>query len=102
MSHIADRGEFIDVLRSLCRNNVLIVVGDVIGVERAVIDSNIVYRSHLPLIKFGLVHMYENPDGFPHTTYYRLSPKGRAFADQMLSTWQARPLHERLFIRLVG
>lgn len=97
---IPDRGEFIDALRALGRGRVM--VGFDAGGGRCVLDGAVVYTAHRPLVQFGLVDEVANPDGFEGARYYRLSRRGRAFAEKAFSAWRRRPLLERLAVRLMG
>lgn len=97
---VADRGEFIDVLRALRRGHVLVHAGDHAG--SWVVDGCAVYSSCDPLLRYELVREFENPEGFEHVHYFRLTERGRDFADRALTAWRERPLLERLMIRLVG
>ena len=59
-------------------------------------------RAHRTLLHFGLVSEFANPQGFPSVKYYRLSERGRDFADRACDSWRRRPLLERLAVRLTG
>jgi hypothetical protein len=97
---IADRGEFVDVLRALARGRVLVRLGDHGG--GCTIDGGIVYHSYRALERYGLIREYDNPEGFPSLRYYRLSENGREFARRACDAWRRRPLLERLAVRLMG
>jgi hypothetical protein len=97
---IANRGEFIDVLRALARGRVLVRLNDTPG--GCAIDGSMVYYSYDPLQRYGLIREYDNPDGFPAVHYYRLTEDGRAFAQRAVAAWRERPLLERLAVRLMG
>jgi hypothetical protein len=97
---IPDRGEFIDVLRALRRGHVLVHAGQHAG--GWVVDGGNVYSSYDPLLRYELVQEFANPDGFEHVHYFRLTPRGRAFADRAVAAWRQRPVLERLMVRLVG
>jgi hypothetical protein len=97
---IADRGEFVDVLRSLSRGHVLVQAGD--GAGSAVVDGGVVYHSVPALMKYGLVDEFDNPFGFEGARYFRLSERGRQFAERACNTWRRRPLLARLAVRLAG
>jgi hypothetical protein len=97
---IPDRGEFIDVLRALRRGHVLVHAGQHAG--GWVLDGGNVYSSYDPLLRYELVQEFENPEGFEHVHYFRLTPRGRDFADRAVVAWRERPLLERLMVRLVG
>jgi hypothetical protein len=94
---IADRGEFVDVLRSLRRGHVLVRAG-----EGAVLDGGKIYHSLGPLLRYGLVDEFDNPAGFEGARYYRLSPHGREFAERACQAWQRQPVLTRLAVRLAG
>lgn len=97
---IPDRGEFIDVLRALWRGHVLVHAGDHAG--GWILDGGRVFSSYGPLLRYELVREYENPEGFEHVHYFRLTERGRAFAERALASWRQRPLVERLLVRLLG
>ncbi|MFO1267077.1 MAG: hypothetical protein U1F25_11750 [Rubrivivax sp.] len=97
---IADRGEFIDVLRALWRGRVLVHAGEEAG--GWLLDGGRVLSSHRPLLRYGLVREVANPQGFEHVRYFRLSAQGRAFAERAIEAWRQRPLLERLLVRLLG
>jgi hypothetical protein len=99
-SIIPDRGEFIDALRVLRRGHVLVRVSDVSG--GCMLDGAPVYTAHRAMLAYGLLSEFDNPQGFPSVKYYRLSERGRAFADRACDSWQRRPLLERLAVRLTG
>jgi hypothetical protein len=97
---IPDRGEFIDVLGALRRGHVLVHAGDHAG--GWVVDGGRVYSSYDPLLRYELVQEYDNPEGFEHVHYFRLTPHGREFAERAWAAWRQRPLLERLWVRLAG
>lgn len=96
---IADRGEFIDALGRLRRGEVLVHADDEDD-ERCILDGQVLYASWRPLSRFGLLdELPRHPrDGRLHC--YRLSPRGREFADRSIAAWKARPLWQRLAMRL--
>jgi DNA-binding PadR family transcriptional regulator len=67
-----------------------------------VLDGGIVYRSYEPLVRYGLIDKFDNPRGFRDASYYRLTPRGREFAERACSAWRQRPLWQRLVVRLAG
>ena len=97
---IPDRGEFIDALRVLRRGHVLVRVSDLSG--GCMLDGAPLYSAHRTLLRYGLLNEFANPKGFPNVRYYRLSERGRAFADRACDNWRRRPLLERLAVRLTG
>jgi DNA-binding PadR family transcriptional regulator len=97
---IADRGEFVDALNRLRRGHVLVKVGEATG--GCVLDGGVLYRSYEPLVRYGLIDEFKNPQGFEQASYYRLTPRGREFADRACSAWRQRPLWQRLAVRLAG
>jgi hypothetical protein len=97
---IADRGEFIDALRALRRGHVLVHACDSWG--GCTVDGRIVQLSLQPLLDYGLIDEFDNPDGFEHVRYYRLNPRGRQFAERACAAWARRPWFERLAVRLLG
>ena len=97
---IPDRGEFIDALRVLRQGRVLVRVSDISG--GCMLDGAPVYSAHRTLIAYGLVREFDNPQGFPGVRYYRLSERGRDFAERACESWRRRPLLQRLAVRLAG
>ncbi|HRC38318.1 MAG: hypothetical protein KBF65_19665 [Rubrivivax sp.] len=97
---IADRAEFIDALRQLRRGRVLVRAKDTDS--RCLLDGSFVYTAYQPLARYRLIDEFENPQGFPNVHYYRLSQRGREFADRACETWRRRPLLHRLAVRLTG
>ena len=97
---IPDRAEFIDALHLLQRGRLMVSVGD--GANTKAIDGGIVHHSAETLLRFGLVDEVDNPAGFPGVRYYRISPRGSAFADRAWAQWRSRKLWERALVRLVG
>jgi hypothetical protein len=94
---IANRGEFIDVLRALARGSVIVVADG-----HAVIDGNMIYFSLPVLIKYGLVENFENPEGFENVVYLRCTKRGHEFTYKVSSEWERKPVLERLAIRFFG
>lgn len=99
-SILTNRGEFIDALASLCRGNVIVLLND--GSDTCVLDGVRLMWSFPSLMTYGLIAEFENPKGFAGASYYGITAVGREFADNALAAWRARPLHERLVIRLFG
>lgn len=97
---IPDRAEFIDVLNRLRAGHVLVKTGE--GSGSCVVDGGVVYHSYPTLLNYRLIDEFRNPFGFAFARYFRLSPSGREFAERACSTWQRRPLLERMALRLVG
>jgi hypothetical protein len=97
---IPDRGEFIDALHVLRRGHVLVRVSDLSG--GCMLDGAPLYTAHRTLLRYGLLSEFANPQGFPSVKYYRLSERGRDFADRACDAWSRRPLLERLAVRLTG
>ncbi len=97
---IADRGEFVDALNRLRRGHVLVKVGSSAG--GCVLDGGVLYRSYEPLVRYGLIDEFKNPHGFQHASYYRLTPRGRDFAERACRAWRQKPLWQRLAVRLAG
>ena len=97
---IPDRGEFIDALRVLRRGHVMVRVTDFSG--GCMLDGAPLYTAHRALLQYGLLSEFANPKGFPNVRYYRLSERGRDFADRACDSWRRRPLLERLAVRLTG
>jgi hypothetical protein len=99
-SVIPDRGEFIDVLRALARGHVLVHASDSAG--GWAVAGGSVYSAFDPLVRYELVQEFDNPEGFEHIRYFRLTQRGREFAESAWAAWRARPWLERLLVRLVG
>lgn len=97
---IPDRGEFVDALRLLRKGHVLVRTSD--GSGGCVLDGGIVYHSYETLKNYRLIDEFDNPDGFPNASYYRITSEGRAFADKACTEWQRRPVWQRLAVRLTG
>jgi hypothetical protein len=99
---IADRGEFIDVLK-LMRKGRLLVRSDQ---HRCLIDGFEIVHAFETLSAYGLLDELPPPAGAgvhaPHLHWYRLSPRGRDFAERACAEWRARPLWQRLLLRIVG
>jgi DNA-binding MarR family transcriptional regulator len=97
---IADRAEFIDALMHLRRGRVLVRPSS--SDERCLLDGSLLYTAYKPLADYQLIDEYPNPDGFEHARYYRLTERGREFAEQACQAWRQRPLLQRLAVRLMG
>ena len=97
---IADRAEFVDALHLLRKGHVLVRTGEAVG--GCVLDGAIVYRSYPTLKQYGLIDEFDNPQGFPNASYYRLTPRGREFAERACSAWRSKPVWQRLAVRLTG
>jgi hypothetical protein len=97
---IPDRGEFVDVLARLRRGHVLVRTGESSG--SVVIDGGVVWHSFPTLAQYGLIDEFDNPHGFPCAQYYRISDRGRDFAERACAAWRTRPLLQRLATRLAG
>ena len=97
---IADRAEFIDALSLLRRGRVLVRVADISG--GCMLDGAPLYSAHRTLIDYGLIREFDNPQGFHNVRYYRLSERGRDFAERACENWRRRPLLQRLAVRLAG
>lgn len=97
---IADRGEFVDALNRLKRGHVLVKVSSSSG--GCVLDGGVLYRSYEPLVRYGLIDEFKNPYGFENASYYRLTPRGREFAERACQAWREKPLWQRLAVRLAG
>ncbi len=98
---IADRGEFIDALKRLRRGELLVHSADA-GDERCLIEGQVLYTSWKPLSEFGLLDELPRQPRQGRLHCYKLSPRGRDFADRACSAWKQRPLWQRLVVRLAG
>ena len=97
---IPDRAEFVDALRLLRKGHVLVRTSEASG--GCVLDGGIVYHSYETLKRYELISEYDNPQGFPNASYYRLTPRGRDFADRAVQAWRSRPVWQRLAVRFTG
>lgn len=97
---IPDRAEFVEALNLLRRGHLMVNLGD--GANTKAIGGGMVHHSAATLLAYGLVDEVDNPDGFPGVRYYRISERGRQFADRAWTQWRSRPLLERAIVRLVG
>ena len=97
---IADRAEFVDALHLLRKGHVLVKVGESVG--GCVLDGGTLYHSYDTLKRYGLIDQFDNPQGFPNASYYRLTSRGREFADRACSAWRRRPVWQRLALRFTG
>lgn len=99
-TEIAQMGEFVDSLRSLLNLHVLVRFSD--SSCGWFLDGMTIYTAHRPLVRFGLVEVYRNPQGFEGVEYYRLTPRGKQFARDALNRWKALPWWQRLWVRAVA
>ena len=97
---IPDRAEFVEALRLLARGHILVRTSESAG--GCVLDGGIVYHSYETLVRYGLIDEFDNPHGFANASYYRISDRGRDFADRAWASWRSRPLWQRLAVRLAG
>lgn len=97
---IPDRAEFIEALNLLRRGYLMVHLGE--GANSKAIGGATVHHSAPALLDYGLVDEVDNPDGFAGVRYYRISDRGRQFADRAWAQWRSRPLLERALVRLVG
>ena len=97
---IPDRGEFIDVLKHMRRGSLLVQAAR--DDPRCVLDGSMYYTVLPPLQRYGLLQEVKQPDADTRMHCYRLSPRGRAFADRACEQWQRTPLLQRLAVRLAG
>lgn len=97
---IPDRGEFVDVLAALQRGHVLVRLSE--QHDGCWIAGRNVFWSFEPLVACGLIEPFDNPAGFARVRYFRLNPRGEAFAARACADWKRRPLLQRLAARLVG
>jgi hypothetical protein len=97
---IPDRGEFVDALAALDRGHVLVRLSD--QHDGCWLAGSPVFWSFEPLLRYGLIEPFDNPDGFDRVRYYRLTVRGHAFADEACAAWKRRPLLQRMAIRVIG
>lgn len=98
---IADRGEFIDALARLRRGQVLVHSADDDD-ARCVIEGQWMWTSWRPLSLYGLLSELPHDARNGRLRCYRLSPRGRDFADRACRAWRQRPLWQRLLVRFTG
>jgi len=99
-SILTSRGEFIDALAALRRGNFIVRLAP--DADTCILDGVRLLWSFRSLMDYGLIAEFPNPQGFKGACYYRLTDTGRHFADEALAAWHAKPLLERLTIRLFG
>ncbi len=97
---IADRGEFVDVLNRLRRGHLLVQCGD--GAGCCVLDGAVVYHAAPTLLAYGLLDPVQTPGMAPHMRCWRLSDRGRPFAERVWREWRRQPLWRRLAVRVTG
>jgi hypothetical protein len=98
---IPDCGEFIDALALLRRGRLLVHSADDAD-ERCIVAGHVLYTTWRPLHDYGLLDELPPEPGFGRLHCYRLSPRGRDFADRAWAEWKRRPLLQRLAARLAG
>lgn len=98
---IPDRAEFIDALIRLRRGE-LLVHSDDRHDERCLIEGQVLYTSWKPLSDFGLLDELPRQPRQGRIHCFRLSPRGRDFADRACTAWKKKPLWQRLAVRLAG
>ncbi len=98
---IPDRAEFIDALTRLRRGELLVHSADTSD-ERCLIEGQVLYTSWKPLSDFGLLDELPRQPRQGRIHCYRLSPRGRDFADRACAAWKQKPLWQRLAVRLAG
>jgi hypothetical protein len=99
-SILTSRGEFVDALAALRRGNVIVLLSP--DSDTYVLDGVRLLWSFPSLRDYGLIAEFQNPQGFKGARYYGITDAGRHFADEALAAWHAKPLLERLTIRLLG
>ena len=97
---VADRAEFIEVLRFLRNGHLLVQVHEMADGCR--LAGAPVYRSFAPLRHYGLIREVDNPQGFPGIRYSRISERGVEAAERLQQWWRERSLLERVLVRLTG
>jgi hypothetical protein len=97
---IADRAEFVGVLSRMRLGLTLVRPGDETG--PCVLDGALVRHAYTPLADYGLIDEVPQPAHLPHAHCYRLSERGREFADRAWASWRQRPLWQRLVVQLTG
>lgn len=99
-SIIPDRAEFAEVLHRLRRGHVLVRTGD--GACNCTLDGAFVHHSFPVLREYGLIETFDNAAGFPGLEYWRVTERGRSFADRVWNAWRTRPTLQRLMVRFTG
>ena len=94
-SQIVDIGEFIDLLRSFARKQVLVVLAD----GNAGIEGRQVYTAHKPLFAYKLMSELRLPNQAPYTKCYTLTLEGREFMKKALDAWTSIPWWKRVWAR---
>lgn len=97
---ISDRAEFVEALRRMQRGHLLVRAGDSAG--SCVIDGAPIFHSFDTLRAYRLIDRFDNPKGFCGVEYYRINERGRDFAERAWRDWRAKPVFERLLVRLTG
>ena len=97
---IADRAEFVDALHLLRRGHLLVQCGE--GTGSCVLGGATVYHSMPTLLAYGLLDPVHERPLAPHVRCYKLSPRGRHFADRAWTEWKRKPLLQRVAVRLMG
>jgi hypothetical protein len=97
---IPDRAEFVDVLSLMRRGHLLVQNGDTDSC--CLLSGAPIYHSMPTLRAYGLIDPVTVPDQRPRTKCWRLSPRGRDFADRATREWRRKPLLQRVAVRLLG
>jgi hypothetical protein len=97
---IADRAEFAEALHRLRRGHVMVRAGE--SAWGCCLDGAPVHHSFGTLRDYGLIETFDNREGFPGIEYWRITERGREFADRVWRTWRARRPLERLVVRFTG
>jgi hypothetical protein len=97
---IPDRGEFIDALQRLRSGRLLARALD--DERRCLLDGRMLHATYRPLSAYGLLEEVRRPSTLSGLHWYRLSPRGQAFAERACTEWRRRPLLQRLAMRLMG
>ena len=97
---IADRAEFVDALHLLRRGHLLVQSGE--GTGSCVLGGAVVYHSVPTLLAYGLLDPVQERELPAQTRCYKLSPRGRHFADRAWTEWKRKPLLQRMAVRLMG
>ena len=98
---IPDCGEFIDAIALLRRGRLLVHSNDEAD-ERCIVDGHLLYTAWRPLHDYGLLDELPHEPGHGKLHTYRLSPRGRDFAERAWAEWKRRPLLQRLAARIAG
>jgi hypothetical protein len=97
---IPDRAEFIDALQQLRQGRMLMRSPE--DAVRCMLDGAMLYTAYTPMWLYGLLEECKHPTELTRVHCYRLSARGREFAEKACTWWARLPLLTRLVVRLTG